>query len=134
MCNKSKFINPYNFVPLGQNCSRSEYKKGKLSGVIKYSLLTKTPLFIPDTDPENIKIENEHKTYQFFSYDGQEPVIPGSEMRGMLRSYYEILTNSCMSAVDTDVTLSKRTSEVYKPGLIKKSEDNTYELLLKKQA
>lgn len=125
--NKSKFINPYNFVPLGKSCSRSEYKKGNLTGVIEYSLLTKTPLFIPDTESEKVDA-NGHRTFKFFSYGGDKPVIPGSEMRGMLRSYYEILTNSCMSAVDTEPVLSKRTSEVYKAGLIKKCADDKYEL------
>lgn len=116
-----------------------------LSGVIEYSVLTKTPVFIPNTsnylifsqNPEKDKKENLqeiHKTYDFFSYNNlegkthgektyYEPVIPGSEIRGMFRSNFEILTNSCMSALDSDMQLSKRTMESYCPGLLQRKED-----------
>lgn len=46
----------------------------------------------------------------------------------MIRSNFEILTNSCMSAVDDDVTLSKRTNEVFKAGLIRRNEKGTFDL------
>ena len=140
-----KFINPYNFIPLSGNRAEGTKEKGTYTGVIDYSVLTKTPLFIPNTSNDNafrIKLtEGDHKSYEFFSYTDlsnrtevikepdYKPVIPGSEMRGMLRSYYEILTNSCMSAIDDDtVTLSKRTNETYKAGLIKKTGEDTYDL------
>ena len=81
------------------------------------------------------KIMNEHKRMDFFSYHALKekedacypPVIPGSEIRGMLRSNYEILTNSCLSVLDEDAILSKRTAECFKAGLIKKTE-NGFEL------
>ena len=44
----AKFINPYNFIPIGSKKSGNA-GKGELSGVIHYSVLTKTPLFIPNT-------------------------------------------------------------------------------------
>ena len=40
------------------------------------------------------------------------PVIPGSEMRGVVRNVYETLTDSCMSVLNTD------TYPVKKPGTI----------------
>lgn len=144
-----KFINPYNFIPLGNSKKKAEEpeKKPGLSGVISYSLLTKTPLFIPNTSNDNAfdmeKMVEGHKSYDFFSYKDlssakgsvknelPRPVIPGSEMRGMLRSNYEILTDSCMSAVDDDQVLSKRTQEKFKAGLLKRKEAGgkvTYEL------
>lgn len=135
------FINPYNFIPLHSGTKKIEPKKGasRYTGVIDYSVYTKTPLFIPNTshdDALNVsnlvaeKNGNKHKSYDFFSYTNLEdkkegtasspsrPVIPGSEIRGMIRSNYEILTDSCMSSLDTDMELSKRTSEPFKPGLI----------------
>lgn len=167
--NEFKFINPYNFIPFANAktpASKSDDEE-KLSGVIEYSLFTKTPLFIPNTscecaiDPVNYN-EKEHKSYEFFAYEDLSgfndnlkklkeeqknpeelelqkktkdnllaPVIPGSEIRGMLRANYEILTNSCMSAFDGDVTLGRRSAEIFKPGLIKKNIQNgktTYEL------
>lgn len=145
------FINPYNFIPLGNGSKQAEKTKNNsnLSGVISYSLLTKTPLFIPNTSNDDAfdmeKKVKDHKSYDFFSYKDLSsmkgkgsiknelplPVIPGSEMRGMLRSNYEVLTDSCMSAVDDEKILSKRTQEKFHAGLLKRNEVNdrvTYEL------
>lgn len=138
-----KFVNPYNFMPLSGNRSTwKEQKEKRYTGVIEYEVLTKTPLFIPNTSNSDAfqKGVEGHKSYDFFSYtdlsDKKEsvkdhpeiPVIPGSEMRGMLRGNFEILTNSCMSAIDDDVVLGKRTNEVYKAGLLKRNEDGTFDL------
>lgn len=138
---KYTFINPYNFVPLvGEKHAEAEERQNDelQSGVITYSLWTKTPLFIPDTGDGAACREDgeEHKSYEFFSYgtsgeDGTsevKPVIPGSEIRGMLRSNYEILTNSCMSVVDDEKVLNRRSCHVFKPGLLQKNEDGTYDL------
>lgn len=135
------FVNPYNFIPLhtAKTAAPAVEETGTLSGVIEYSLLTKTPLFIPNTSSDRafnerlkencnnnqealdalIAKQNYHKSYEFFSYEnlgnttgrkGDEdikPVIPGSSIRGMFRSNYEILTNSCMSVLN-EKELSKR--------------------------
>lgn len=144
------FVNPYNFIPLGKENATVEEESGeKYTGMIDYTLRTVTPLFIPNTSSEDAfgmaekypelfkKDENDkknttHHSYDFFSYrdlsdlkgsvenELPKPVIPGSEMRGMLRSNYEILTNSCMSAVDDETVLSKRTQEKFKPGLLER--------------
>ena len=136
---KYAFVNPYNFIPLQTKApERNTVTKGRYSGVIEYSLLTKTPLFIPNTSSADAFRMNipEHKSYDFFSYkdlseetDSAEkkyykPVIPGSSVRGVLRSNFEILTNSCMSAIDDDDVLSKRTNETFKQGLLKKEGEN----------
>ncbi len=134
---KYTFVNPYNFIPLGkERLSVKEESVQRYTGVINYTLKTVTPLFIPNTSSKDafkmLKKYEEHKSYDFFSYrdlseleDSVEkelpkPVIPGSEMRGMLRNNYEILTNSCMSAVDDETLLSKRTQEKYKAGLLER--------------
>lgn len=145
----ANFVNPYNFIPLPErDPERSEVRKGEYTGVISFTLRTRTPLVIPNTSNEDafkVKDKNgnpaaDHKSYDFFSYDDlsdeggtrtgiySEPVIPGSEIRGMLRSYYEILSNSCMSFVDDEEVLSKRTNEVYKPGLLERQSDGTFVL------
>ena len=56
------------------------------------------------------------------------PVIPGSEIRGMLRSYYEVLTNSCLSVMEEDAILSRRMIETFEPGLIGKDENGNFSL------
>lgn len=142
-----QFVNPYNFIPLGAEKAAADDERGRYTGVIEYILHTKTPLFIPNTsnaDAFKVRTDSgdpeEHKSYDFFSYTDLSdpdrdykdaypmPVIPGSEIRGMLRSNYEILTNSCLSAFDGDAVLSKRTVEAFRPALIRKNGDGTYDL------
>ncbi|MDO5423020.1 MAG: TIGR03986 family CRISPR-associated RAMP protein [Eubacteriales bacterium] len=150
---KYQFVNPYNFIPLSKDgrgkreasAGEKEYMAEEMAnytGVIHYSVLTKTPLFIPNTSSGRAFAvgTEDHKSYDFFSYTDLSkcqtapeeptalPVIPGSEMRGMLRSNFEILTNSCMSAIDDDVTLSKRSQERYLPGLLRRKETGGYDL------
>lgn len=148
------FINPYNFVPLaGDKPSRSKNREEtageRYTGKIQYRIKTLSPLFIPNTSNDRIlgvKGESDsedayHKSYDFFSYHDlsgdtdsnayYEPVIPGSELRGMVRSVYETMTNSCLSAVDEDVVLSKRTAEYFKAGILMKNGDG-YQLFAAK--
>lgn len=135
------FVNPYNFIPLADNKDQKRTpleSRGELfSGKIKYTVKTATPLFIPNSSNDryfDIKAGHEtaddyHKSYDFFSYtdlrnrsssDGvkYDPVIPGSEMRGAVRSLYEAFTDSCFSAMDSDAVLSKRTPQRYTPGIL----------------
>lgn len=119
--NVQKFINPYNFIPLSRDGKKyydgdrnEEYFTGKMIVEIE----TKSPLFIPETIRKDEEDKDKHESLDFFQYGGN-PVIPGSELRGMLRNVYETLTSSCMSAIDDDVEIVKRTNESYLPGLIK---------------
>lgn len=131
--NANVFVNPYNFVSINQNyCERynAEEKHYNHTGVIECELITKTPLIIP----EYIGQEGEHKQYGFMKINGTY-VVPGSSIRGPVRSIYETLTNSCFSTVRPDHPAqgSKlRTKDSYftkradgytpfKPGLIEKS-------------
>lgn len=137
-----RFINPYNFIPLSDTpVRRLETEKSYYTGSITYHLKTRSRLFIPNTSSdkafsytpdEKDDPENKHKLYDFFSYETLEegkvydkkedcfqPVIPGSEVRGMLRSIYETLTNSCLSVVDGKKRISKRTVEHFKPAVLK---------------
>lgn len=144
---KYRFINPYNFIPFSNKAvdRTGAAEEETVSGVIEYSLLTKTPLFIPNTSNDDIfncmikkdKVEVKKdgddylKSYEFFSYEdlshvlGNEgghrpvaPVIPGSEIRGMFRTYYEILSNSCLPFLDDSQVLHKRVSGFFQPGLL----------------
>lgn len=135
----NKFVNPYNFIPLeGERAKYAGIKENEqlFTGEISYSVLIKSPLFIPSTksEIEVIKFmdkrtgkekEFKHRKYSFFSYGDGKPIIPGSEIRGMLRGNFEILTNSCLSSLESDMQLSKRTSEPFKKGLIR-SDGNRY--------
>lgn len=119
----------------------SNLLEGNLTGWIEYELETKTPLFIPNTSNENAfnltffdkedKQKKSGKSYDFFSYNdiAEEldrkgkyslPVIPGSEIRGVIRSAFETVTNSCMSTIDEGQLLHKRIASSKKPGILKK--------------
>ena len=93
------------------------------------------------TDKDEGDVDREHKRYDFFSYHTLEnkepdavglipgtvsaertdiytPVIPGSEVRGMIRTIYETLTNSCLPVIDGETRIAKRSVEQYKPGIL----------------
>lgn len=106
---KACFINPYNFIPLRNTPQRADQlnrMRGELTGSIKCTIKLKTPLAMPDHECESIETlhdtrgnEFKHSNYPFYTIKGV-PIIPGSEIRGMIRSVFEAETNSCMSVLD----------------------------------
>lgn len=127
---QNKFINPYNFIPLPSEKAGKYLDQDIHTGVINYTVTTKTPLFIPNTSSENaFQCKGKHKSYDFYSYqeleEGKdyrneyyEPVIPGSEIRGMMRSIYETLTDSCMSVFNDSLYPERRTGDVFSSALL----------------
>lgn len=137
---KKRFVNPYNFIPLMETCDRSVPTanfEDCYTGYFDCRIKLLTPLFIPNTssssrllsekEKKNDKCKDEKwKGYDFYSYDDwsseewegkslplppQNPVIPGSEIRGALRSVFEAAFNGCMSSVSVDRVLSERTNK-----------------------
>lgn len=110
---REKFVNPYNFVRLPlKPCVRtkrsSEKEGSNLSGVMHCHLTVETPLFIPSADEtRSIPLPGgkEHLEKDFFSYGdpAHTPVIPGSELRGVIRTVYETLTDSCLSGATENI-------------------------------
>ncbi|MGI6226218.1 MAG: TIGR03986 family CRISPR-associated RAMP protein [Peptococcales bacterium] len=140
--NLPKFLNPYNFVrslPYSQADFFSQRRPishalySELTGKIKCRLEVKTPLFVSSGEPEKVD-ENNHSYFKFFSLDGINPAIPGSSLRGMIRSIYETVTNSCYSILDAKKTLTRRmeTSDAKKlvPARVVSNEDNEWKLNL----
>lgn len=137
------FLNPYNFIPFPEKKAMAYVEEGeKHTGVIEYSITTKSPLFIPNTTSDKAfegSVED-HKSFDFYSYtqlnpartynqEYQEPVIPGSELRGMLRSVYETLTDSCMGILNENNYPIMRIQESYQAGLLKRRENGGYQLV-----
>ena len=114
---KGDFHNPYNFVSAfprpehifnnsdlgdaGNNkekiASHGKYHLNLWSGKIKIKLTTKTPLLIPDAATAEEDNENSgHKYYDIrrTSRDRNKPHLPPTEIKGALRTAYEIVTNS----------------------------------------
>lgn len=138
---KKRFINPYNFVSLGRGKTPDVPEQEKTyTGSIQCTLVTKTPVFIPNSSCEDAfdlmsKVED-HKNYDFFSYHNLEkgeaknhyqlPAIPGSEIRGMLRSVYEVFSNSCLSSIQ-DRSLTGRIAMPKNAGIVE-YKDGTFTL------
>lgn len=136
----NEFLNPYNFISLPKKKAHAYHNDGlELTGRIRYKVTTKSPLFIPNSSTDEAFEQSQknegHKSYDFFSYrqlspysitdqnpEPQEPVIPGSEMRGVIRSVYETLTDSCMGVLNSETFPVKRSPEQFKPGILKKNE------------
>lgn len=130
------FINPYAFVSFKNVEDRKTIddllKEKTYSGSFEYTIELKTPLIIPNTSSDKFNIDNEvSKSYGIYSYEDltnknkqsneYKPVIPGSEIRGCIRSVYEALTNSCYNFnKDNDLYFSERVDakNSYKPGVL----------------
>jgi hypothetical protein len=95
------YMNPFDFVPLPSGGPKevpiSLLDKARYDGSIEYSLETRTPVHISG------KIDkSKNGSFYFqrhFLREGSGLVIPGSSIRGMLRSYVEALTGSDFGAV-----------------------------------
>lgn len=126
---KATFVNPYNFVRMDKtkryktSDSDKEDEK-KLSGVLHCSFETKTPLAIPDVEKVS-KSENGHASYPFYEINGVL-AVPGSSIRGMLRSMYETLTDSCFVTLTDNESITARTAakSPFKPGILIKEENS----------
>lgn len=131
-----KFINPYNFIPLEKSPKKVKVKENekKYTGYMKCFLTLKTPLIMIDYDPDKIRIERikdkngneeEHKIYSNFFSINKEPVIPASELRGMIRNKFELLTNSCLSSCNQELELfGRHLGNIKQPGLLEITEDS----------
>lgn len=137
------FVNPYNFIKFPKEKAPAYGDKDKHTGVIKYTITTKTPLFIPNSSSDCAFSQSDavkdHKSYDFFSYvelDSNKryenkyhtPVIPGSEMRGVVRNVYETLTDSCMGMLNTEEYPVKRSMEKFSAALIYRDRKGKFSL------
>lgn len=141
----NRFVNPYNFIHLPEKKAMAYGETDRHTGVIHYTITTKTPLFVPNSSSETAFKESDdtpdHKSYDFFSYteldgkkryEGKEnyhvPVIPGSEMRGVVRNVYETLTDSCMGLLNEATYPVKRSPARFEHGLIYRDAERNYHL------
>ena len=107
----TRFLNPYNFVRsltvarpneaplLGQVTPPPHDRFIGLTGRMVCRLTATTPLFISDSHDitrEHVN-EKEHAHYHFFRDPEGNVAIPGTSLRGVIRSVFEAATNSCFS-------------------------------------
>lgn len=124
------FINPYTFFPLGGEVAKKPRPKEPCykgaTGYLECSLSIDehSALLVPNTTKTFFdEAVPDHKVMEFNSDEDLSnmahlpksgpaaPVIPGSELRGMVRSVYEQLTNSCMLEIDEDNLPNMRTNK-----------------------
>lgn len=123
--NNHMFINPYNFVTFSSKSDRvnveNKDNNNLLSGVLKCRLVVKTPLAIPEIESAKMIKANGHKAYDFYSIDGI-PAIPGSSIRGVLRSTFEAASDSCFVTLPKNekekLTERVLSSQVYSAGVL----------------
>lgn len=112
-------INPYNFIPFyGEHYDEPPKRKkleeyypegGELaSGWVDVELTAKSELIVPDGSRYK-QAASGHRSYRFFRHPDGACVIPGSELRGVLRSMYEAASNSCFPFLPDDKPISQRT-------------------------
>lgn len=105
---------PYNFVPLPEKVLSGEvsdldaYHAGQHTGWFECELTTETPLYVrcglwPDED----KPEKDRPDF-FTDPLTHQPVIPGSSLRGMLRSMVEIISYSKVQPVTNELKVTFR--------------------------
>ena len=123
------FVNPFNFVSINTESEKrkdikQQYEKKEQfhTGYLRCKMYVKTPLAIPDSEKKKVTeiSGKEHKEYPFYSIDGKVPVIPGSSIRGMIRSVYETATDSCMVTVKENMGMTARidNKRAFLPGLL----------------
>lgn len=127
-------MNPYNFVriipmasdarqkPLGHKELVDQFGDEPVyTGRLRGTLTAFGPVMVLSHDPDDIAVgPGDHKHFQrFFHYPGDErPVIPGSSLKGMVRSTAEAAANGCLSILNEVYT--KRWddfSDAYPPSL-----------------
>ncbi|MDW8147540.1 MAG: TIGR03986 family CRISPR-associated RAMP protein [Roseiflexaceae bacterium] len=107
-----RFLNPYNFVrplethnphvaPLLGRCAPPPHDRYiGLTGRIRCRLTATTPIFVSDSEgveEEEVARDKVHRHYHFFRDPKGNVAIPGTSLRGAVRSIFEAATNSCFA-------------------------------------
>ncbi len=116
--NSNFFVNPYNFVSLNpKGVLKNKEETEKLTGYISCTLKVgkDSMLALPDRNAED---SEKARCFDFFKVN-TTPVIPGSEIRGCIRSAFEAVTRSCLSVLDNEeLTTRMRKPQTMSCGLL----------------
>jgi len=106
--NNNRFVNPYTFMP--PPAAFAERRKpvghqvladGRVSGSFDVTWALETPLLC-GVRHRNEHINGKDQAVATFARNRDGLVVPGSSLKGAVRSLHETLTGSCMRLVDTD--------------------------------
>lgn len=101
-------MNPYDFVPLDMqhlpekrtpiwhNTYRSDSVK-LYSGYLSLSIQAETPLFIPQ---DGASMQNPDKAAEHIYNGNGDYILPGSSIKGMLRTVVETLCRGCLTVIN----------------------------------
>lgn len=112
-------MNPYDFVPLDMNfppkrstpiwhhvLKSAGSAAGPLySGHLSIAITTEMPLFIPDTDAF---LKDPEKAGEHIFNNAGKYILPGSSLKGLLRSVVETLCSGCLKMVSLPVGYDER--------------------------
>lgn len=105
------FINPYTFVPLPDGVQRdgphghAAASRGCLTGHVDVTFALQTPMMLPSDWHQDAN-----------TLPAQQVSVPGSSVRGAVRSLYEVMTESCLSIVDPEYVPVHRANFESHPG------------------
>ncbi len=101
-------ITPYNFVPMPDRVipgetppDRSRYHTDRCTGWFDIELTTLTPIYTRASRSldQNVNDDPQPDFFHYLINGNDQPVIPGSGLRGMIRSIFEIITCSRMEFI-----------------------------------
>ncbi len=97
-------IAPYNFVPLPDSVRLAEkppsqglYDESLLTGTVICTLVNETPIYVRAA--QTLKQYADGETSQEPFYYGEKLIIPGSSLRGMLRTLVEVVSQARLAPV-----------------------------------
>ncbi len=95
-------MNPYDFVRLVGNGPKREpfslhEKFANLSGRIVCTLTARTSIFVPQYRAGASDRSRTHESLAMYRDEAGRPIIPGTSLKGMLRSVAEAAANTCLS-------------------------------------
>ncbi len=113
------WVNPYNFVPLGSGPDKGEPEfhsglaGGRVSGRVSVCWTARTPLALSGAGTGSI--DDPHRPVELHGGG----FVPGSQIAGVVRSFHEALTDSCLRVVDRDFVPVHRDVAQVPSGLVR---------------
>ena len=109
------FINPYTFVPLPDKVKRDKPHgharavEGGLTGYLDVEFAFRSPLMMP------VDWKTAEETTVTGTRIEERVTVPGSSVRGAVRSLFEVISSSCLSILDPDYRPAHRASLEMRP-------------------